>query len=311
MNKPNEYTSPDRVNGKSSPSMVFSFVISIILHVVIVGAVIFVPHQSPGHKLSPGVVNVRLVSLPGAGASPTAGPPVTGKSQTVAKESPKAPVVKAPPKKAAPILAPPKVEKPKKKVSLAPVKKPEKKKIKPKKSLKKKTIDREKMIDSAIGRIEKKMQEPDASSVSEAIANLRKKVADTESSGPQTSVAPNQQSQGGAGIPGGSGGGGGGARAIQLIDIYRAEIAYQVEKNWAFSPQLAGNGKQLQASIVFKVLPSGEISDIKLTEKSSNSYLDDSAFKAIAKSNPVSPHPAGLNRPYVMVGIRFTPEGLK
>ena len=59
------------------------------------------------------------------------------------------------------------------------------------------------------------------------------------------------------------------------------------------------------------MLPNGEITDIRFTERSSNSYLDDSAYKAIVKSSPVAPYPPSVKAAYVVVAIRFTPEGLR
>jgi colicin import membrane protein len=59
------------------------------------------------------------------------------------------------------------------------------------------------------------------------------------------------------------------------------------------------------------VMPDGEITDIRFTERSGNAYLDESAYRAIVKANPVSPHPTGIRTPYVTVGVRFTPEGIK
>jgi colicin import membrane protein len=105
--------------------------------------------------------------------------------------------------------------------------------------------------------------------------------------------------------------GGGGGRAVTLLDIYKVEIAFQVQRNWAFSESMAGGAKQLQTLIVFKVMPDGEIKDIRFTRKSGNRLLDESAYKAIVKSNPVDPHPAGLRRAYVEVPLRFTPEGIQ
>jgi colicin import membrane protein len=84
-----------------------------------------------------------------------------------------------------------------------------------------------------------------------------------------------------------------------------------VERQWAFSEQLAGDGRALQASLVFRVLPSGEVTDIRFTERSDNSYLDESAYKAIVKASPVSPHPAGVRALYVTVALRFTPQGIR
>ena len=98
---------------------------------------------------------------------------------------------------------------------------------------------------------------------------------------------------------------------MELTDIYKIEVAFQVERHWAFSEQLAGDGRALQASLVFRVLPSGEVTDIRFTERSGNSYLDESAHKAIVKASPVSPHPEGVRTLYVTVALRFTPQGIR
>jgi colicin import membrane protein len=73
--------------------------------------------------------------------------------------------------------------------------------------------------------------------------------------------------------------------------LYRLEVAFQIQKNWAFNEQLAGDDQSLVAAIVFKVMPDGEIRDIFFTDRSGNTYLDESAYKAIVKSNPVDSHP--------------------
>jgi colicin import membrane protein len=143
---------------------------------------------------------------------------------------------------------------------------------------------------------------------------LKEKVDQEEAAGSRTeAAAPETNAASGAGASGMPGGaaGDGGRRALEITDLYRIEVAFQVERHWAFSQQLAGDNRSQQASLVFKVLPSGEITDIRFTQKSGNPYLDDSAYKAIVKANPVSPHPEGVNMPYVTVGLRFTPEGLR
>jgi colicin import membrane protein len=58
-------------------------------------------------------------------------------------------------------------------------------------------------------------------------------------------------------------------------------------------------------------MPDGEIRDIFFTDRSGNTYLDESAYKAIVKSNPVDSHPNGLAQPYVVMAIRFTPQGIR
>lgn len=58
-------------------------------------------------------------------------------------------------------------------------------------------------------------------------------------------------------------------------------------------------------------MPDGEIRDIFFTDRSGNAYLDESAYKAIVKANPVDRHPDGLVQPYVVMAIRFTPQGIR
>jgi colicin import membrane protein len=289
--------------GTDSRTMLFYFGISLFIHLSFIGSMVLLPESAPRQRFSPGSINVRLVSLPGPPASapapaakPAAKTVVTPKTEV--KKTAKAPVIEdAPPK---PLAVTPQ---PSKTVSLAP----EKRKWKVKKSLKKKTLDRRKMIDQAMSGVQKKVEKSKIDSVNQAIAALKKKVAQTEANTASTGQTAREAA--GAGVPGATGSGG--KRALDLIDIYKIEVAFQVERHWAFSEQLAGDGRALQASLVFRVLPSGEVSDIRFTERSGNSYLDESAYKAIVKASPVSPHPEGVREMYVTVALRFTPLGIR
>ena len=298
--------------GTDSRTMAFYFGISLLFHLICIGAMVIAPDTGSSRRLAPGAINVSLVSLPGPPAAGPAPKPAAKPLAPVKKEVkpvPKVPVIETPPPKPVP-----EVKKPEKTVSLKPTKK--KKKIKEKKSLKKKTKDRQKMIDQALTKVEKKVEKSESDSVQQALDRLKKKVAETEaarsSQTPTVRSATGATGSGAAGVTGtGSGGGAGGRRILELIDIYKIEVAFQVERNWAFSQQLIGSGRNLQASLVFKVLPSGEITEIRFTERSGHAYLDESAHKAVVKANPVSPHPAALRRPYVTVALRFTPEGIR
>ena len=119
-------------------------------------------------------------------------------------------------------------------------------------------------------------------------------------------------SKAGAGRAGPVGGSGTGRVRIQgSILIYQAEIQYQIQKNWAFSQQLAGENTQMEAVLAIKILRNGEIEDIWFDKKSGNAYLDDSAYKALVKSNPLPPLPKDYMRPDYKIGLRFGPKGLK
>jgi colicin import membrane protein len=287
-------------------SAAYSVAISFGLHALVIAGLVYIRVDFSQPRLPPGAISVNLVSLPGPGPAPgpvagDGGPPAEiAKPVEPAKPAPEKPVVSVAEPKPVPV-APPKPE-----VSTAPPK------LKEKKSLKEATKDPQKLIERAIDRIEKKVAEPDTSSVASAIERLKKKFGEAESAGakPGPPAAMPGQGGGGGGSFGG-GGGGGGSGPIEPVDIYRATVASQVERNWAFSPQLAGSDKNLKVGLVFKVLPNGEITDIRFSERSNNAYLDDSAYKAIVKSSPVVPHPAVIKAPYVTVAIRFTPEGIR
>jgi colicin import membrane protein len=166
------------------------------------------------------------------------------------------------------------------------------------------------MIDSAIERIEKKVDKTETDSVTAAIDQLKRKVAAAESqSGEGLEGTSGKAGTGPVGPAGGSGVGG--ARVQESILIYQAEIQYQIQKNWAFSQQLAGDNTQLEAILAIKVLRNGEIEDIWFDKKSGNTYLDESAYKAVVKSNPLPPLPNDYMQPIYKIGLRFGPRGLK
>lgn len=284
--------------GTESRAFVFYFGISLLIHMIIIGYLVFAQESTPRRRFSPGSINVSLVSPPGL-------PAPAAKSVIIPEPKVKA-AVKAPVIEQQPSVPLPVPQKPKKTISLTP----DKKNRKVKKSLKKKTLNRKKMIEHAVSKVQKKVENSKTNSVKQAIDALKTKVAQTEANASQTNRAAGTESGAtGAGTPGA--GGAGGRRALELIDIYKIEVAFQVERHWAFSEQLAGDGGALQASIVFKVLPSGEVTDIRFTERSGNSYLDESAYKAVVKASPVSPHPEGVRALHVTVAVRFTPQGIR
>ena len=290
-------------------AMALYFGISLIMHLIFIGSVVLLPESNPRPRLGQGTINVSLVSLPGPpktdpgpAVSPAPVPKPAVKTDAVpVKKVKKEPAIEPPSPKPTPVSP-----KPAKTVSLAP----KQSKPKQKKSLKKKTQNRQKMIDQALSGVQKNVEQAQSDSVRQAIDRLKEKVAQSEAAAPR----PNQTAKA---IPGAAGSGrsgaagAGGKRALEITDLYKIEVAFQIERHWAFSQQVAGAGRALQASLVFRVMPNGEITDIRFTQKSGNSYLDDSAYKAVVKANPVSPHPAEIRVPYVTVALRFTPEGLR
>ena len=101
-------------------------------------------------------------------------------------------------------------------------------------------------------------------------------------------------------------------RKVDMVDQYRIEVAYTINKNWAHEDQhRPGLRENKMTNIAFKIMPDGRIQDIVYVDRSGNLALDKSAYKAIVASSPVKPHPDGLKQPYVEMGLRFTDAGVR
>jgi colicin import membrane protein len=282
-----------------SRSVTFFFGISIFLHLILIGTLMVMPKITSHPRFAAGVVNVSLVSLPAkAPAAGSGNQPVAQPKPEIKKPAKEAVSEIPPPPKTAPVL-----HKTAEEVSLAP-------KPKAKTSLKKETLDSAKVIEHAVDRIQKKVDDSEAESVKTAIERLKKKVEETETADPQRYQLG--KGNGGVGEQGiAEAGAGGGPQVIEAIKIYQAEIQYQIQKNWAFSQQLGGNIIDVETVLAIKILRNGEIEDIWFDKKSGNAYLDDSAYKAIVKSNPLPPLPREYSGPYYEIGLIFGPKGLK
>lgn len=269
-----------------------NFAISSICHLFFFVILIFAPGYASHNKPSFSVINVSIVTLPSQelASLPVKQPTAENKSRPVEKK--KEPVAKISTK-----TIPETVQKPKASISLNP----KKKKIK--QSLKKKTFKSDKVVKSAINKIEKKVENATSDQVKQAIARLKSQVEKTGPASPGK-----QQKTPKKGLPGGTDAGS--KKTLEIMDIYQVEIAYRIQKNWAFSEQIAGGRTDLEAWAAVKIMPNGEIKDIWFDKRSGSSYFDEAAKKAIIKSNPLPPLPKGYYRPYFEAGFHFTPSGI-
>lgn len=283
-----------RVMEEEPRILFFTFAVSAILHMIFFAALIFLPGPKPYEHFSPSVINVSMVALPGQKKAPGAGRPTGFELEKKIAKPEKAPVSRISPERVA------KSDRDSSKaVSISPDR------IRIKRSLKKKTFKSSRVVKSAIARIEKKVEESRPSPVAEAIDRLKNKVA-TGRKEPKSGTGVTSSSIGVPGSPGG-----GGKKTLELIDIYRAQISYYIEKNWAFSKQLARGRTDLAAVVVIRIMRNGEIKDVWFEKKSGNTYFDESAYKAVMKSNPLPMLPKGYLRPYYNLGLIFTPSGLR
>ena len=280
-------------------TLFFYIGISLLLHIVLMTVFVIVPALTPSRRYIPSAVNVTLVSLPalgnGAAKAPALEKPVV--ESTVPEKPAAKPVLVKPP---------PPSPKPEAEVSTAPTPKPETKK---KESLKHKTFKPSEVIKGAVSKMEKKVEETRPSKLEEALNRLKQQVEKEDRSRKTDTGSGTGQAGTTIGSPTGSGLSSGQFRS--RVQVYQAEIAYQVQKNWVFSELMSGGRTDLEAALGFKIRPNGEISDIWFDQRSGNTYLDESAYRAIVKSNPLPPLPEGLFAGDYTVGIRFGPKGIK
>jgi colicin import membrane protein len=264
-----------------------AFTASAVCHILFLSILIFTQTHEFRRRPVESFISVNLVSLP----------------KTAPPAQPTQPAKKPPTK--AKTEVPPQTKKVSTKskqqtadVSLAP-----KKKI----SLKKKTFKTEKVKKSALEKLEKKVETTSTERIAEAIERIKSRVEkeDTKVS-PRTGADASPQTRSVLGDEKDTGG-----KRAELIDFYRVEIAFQIQKNWAFADQLAGGSMDLHTWLIFKVMPDGEIKDLIFTDRSGNKHFDESAYRAVIKSNPVDPHPKGVSEPFVEMGLHFTPEGIQ
>ncbi len=270
--------------GNENRLIMIAFTASLICHCIFFSVLLYAQTHKPKRRPSPIVMNVSLVSLPEyTGPGKKISKPVAAKEKTTTKKSV---TVK---------------KKPASKPSGAP------KKVKKKISLKKKTYKSEKVKKNTLQKLEKKIETTASDRIAKAIDEIKAKV-DKEKDRTPTKESTVQMPES---KPIGGDGEAGGGKLAEIVDIYRVEVAYKVQQNWAFPEQLADGRTDLQTLLVFKVMPNGEIKDLFFTDRSGNSHFDESAFRAVMKSDPVDPHPRSVSEPYVQMGLRFTPEGIQ
>lgn len=265
------------------------FMASGLCHLLVLAFMLYTPVMAPRRPAALPAIHVRMVALPVTSVrealpiTPRKTAPTTVSTQRAARKTPSPDAVSISTSKRPPAPAAVPMEKT---------------------SLKRKTFQTGKVVDQAIDRLEKDVEENRPDRIDAAIERLQEQVKDQPAAEPDAQDAVSQLQVDGAAREHD-------AKALELIDIYRVEIAFIIQKNWAFSDSLAGDAKDLVTEIAFDVMPDGTVRDIWFDKRSGNAYLDESARKAIIKSVPLPPHPTGVIRPAVTVGLRFTPQGLK
>jgi TonB family protein len=232
--------------------------ISALLHLSILGSILFVPQLFHSSVRIPDVYTVDLVALPAG----TPGLPAEKGSSSAPAAAP------AP-------AAPPRAE-PAVKIPEAPEAKI------PKPKLPRKTEPPRPKPDQAPPKAQPKAASP---------------AAPPESPGKKGGEGSPGEAAGteAGGIPGGTGGSGGGGSGF-LDDAsfaygwYLSNMTSILGRNWArpIKPEL---DRTLRAVVHFRVLKDGSLTDIDLEQPSGDPVLDRSALRAVQDSNPLPPLP--------------------
>ncbi|MDY6825025.1 MAG: TonB family protein [Thermodesulfobacteriota bacterium] len=254
------------------------------LHVLIFGLLVFMTGYAGCDKkaFSSDVITVDLAALPASVPALSGGRSESQKTaQPLPSEEVKAPAFKKPEKPATPIGG--KKEKPGKPAL--------------KTSLKKKTFDPDRTVEDALEDLARKVAEkkPEQDRLSEALSRLDKTVQEKQRR-IKVSGTPST----------GNVSGGGGRGDTRAINLYKLEIRYRILKNWVYPRQIAGADEDLKAVIGIHIAKSGRLLDVWFDKRSGNEYYDESARKAVLKSEPLPPLPKGYDS--YKVGLEFTPS---
>ncbi len=164
------------------------------------------------------------------------------------------------------------------------------------KSLKSKTYRTSKVIESARQNIARGIEKKEKKTLDKVFARLKEKVSKEGNS--KSGVSG--QALSGSKLENGD---------VKAIDLYNMELMYRIQQNWAFNDILAGSDKHLEVRVIIKILKDGKIKDAWVETRSGNGYLDESALRAIKKSDPLPELPRGYSS--YDIGLIFTPSGLK
>ncbi len=253
---------------------------SIISHILFLVLAATLPKMFNKRVYLPSVYEVDLVDLPGTNntnameaASP---PPPPPKESQVAKE--------------AQTLSPKEIISESKEPEAIPIKK-----------LKPKTIKKTKLVFKKSSK--RRKVNPDRA-IEKAIKRLLT-TGKTVGKGSRVASSGINSSSGRRGR-----GGRGGSSKLSLAErAYLNQLRAHIKNNWILPEFKIKKGKHYEAVVVFKISASGHISNIHLEKSSGNSYFDTSVIRAIERSNPFFPFPAGSRRKYMEIGIKFNDQG--
>lgn len=274
-----------------SPAMGRMFFISLGLHVLAIGVMLFLPNLASQRTFYSPVYSVRLVSLPA--------------SMPVIKEPAGAKRVET----STPPKAREEIKIKEKAISLAPPKKEEEAQKKIEEAIAKiRQRKEEKSLESAIERLRRQKEEKnveeaierirstkEAEQISSAIEGIRHRVTIGSSGATESNVGASAASAGVMSIK---------------HKLYYNLIWQRIRSVWVLPEEVLRGKKNLETIIAIRISKDGQIEEIYFEKKSGNPHLDESCLRAIKKANPLPPLPPGMEGDKLDLGVRFTPAEL-
>jgi TonB family protein len=108
------------------------------------------------------------------------------------------------------------------------------------------------------------------------------------------------------GVGGEGPGGGGTLRGLEFIAYYNQMLS-RIKESWAY----VGDRADLQVTVRFSILESGEITDIRLVERSGDPGYDASVERAVKRASPLGPPPEAYRKEFADVELTFRPADLR
>ncbi len=109
-----------------------------------------------------------------------------------------------------------------------------------------------------------------------------------------------------AGVGGEGPGGGGTLRGLEFV-VYYNQMLTRIKESWTY----VGERSDLRVTVRFSILDSGEITDIRLTERSGDAGYDASVERAVKRASPLGPPPAAYRKDFSDVELTFRPADLR
>ncbi len=255
-------------------------IFSLAFHLTVFSMFFFVPESMSIRRINgPTVYEVDLVQLPPKPVKAKKEAAVVSPGKVIADSTKTAPsrLISSPAKEEKPVV-----------IGKRVVERETQKKM-PEKRVEKPKVDASKLIDQAIGKIERKVKaekkDQKKDHLSTALAKIQSRVEETEKGNPQGNVS----------------------ETGMAIRLYQMEVAERIKQNWSYPVAISnpGENQAIEAVVVVTVKENGTIVGFSVKKKSSSALFDASVLKAIERSDPLPPFPEGYRKSTDDIEIRF------